>query len=156
MDLELLVRPSARAGLSLSPSELALYVALRSRASGQIIHTVCPFCSRGQRSSSLGKEVSEIKARCPHLIYVGTSDEAHLLNVLENFALGSDFLTLLESYYQSPADFELFATIVNDLYEMLSAQGRLGEAPVTNPDTKGFYYLKAFFAGPPPEEESLH
>ena len=45
---------------------------------------------------------------------------------------------------------------MDDLYEMLSAQGRLGAAPVTSPETKGLYYLKAFFAGPPPQEESLH
>ncbi|MCB2225742.1 MAG: hypothetical protein KQH53_03610 [Desulfarculaceae bacterium] len=151
VDLELLGRLHPE--VTFSPSELALYVP-QEPGGGQIIHSQCPFCSEDNQLR-LGKEVSEIN-RCPHLIYVGTSDEAHLLTVLENYELGSDFLALLDSYYQSPSDFELFATIVDDLYEMLSAQGRLGSAPVTSPDTKGLYYLKAFFAGPPPQEEHLH
>ncbi|MCF8033839.1 MAG: hypothetical protein K9K66_17485 [Desulfarculaceae bacterium] len=150
-DLELLARLQPE--VSLSPSELALYVP-QEPGSGQMIHAVCPFCSEDNQLR-LGKEVSEIN-RCPHLIYVGTSDEAHLLKVLENYELGPDFMTLLESYYQSPADFELFATLVDDLYEMLCAQDRLGAAPVTSSETKGLYYLKAFFAGPPPQDESLH
>jgi len=150
-DLKLLGRLQPELGLSVS--DLALHTPQEPGA-GQVIHARCPFCSE-DNALKLGEEIGEL-SRCLHLIYVGTSDEAHLLRVLENFALGQDFITLLESYYQSPADFELFATIVDDLYEMLSAQGRLGAAPVTVEGTQGFYYLKAFFAGPPPAEESLH
>ncbi|MCB2193463.1 MAG: hypothetical protein KQI62_17950 [Deltaproteobacteria bacterium] len=152
-DLALLTR--LRPSLVLSPSELALYAPQQAGA-GQVITSRCPYCQT-DNSLVLGKEVNE-RVRCPHLIYVGTSDEAHLLHAVQGFDLGQDFLSLLESYYQSPADFELFATIVDDLYEMLCSQGRLAAAPVNGEGTKGFYYLKAFFAGPSPdqEEESLH
>jgi hypothetical protein len=150
-NLELLVRLQPELGLT--ASDLALY-APQQPGAGQVISARCPFCNQ-ENSFQLGQEVREF-SRCSHLIYVGTSDEAHLLRVLENFALGPDFITLLESYYQSPADFGLFATIVDDLYEMLTAQGRLGAVPVSGGESKGFYYLKAFFSGPPPEEESLH
>lgn len=152
-DLALLTR--LRPSLALTPSELALYTPQQA-GSGQVIVASCPYC-QAQNSLALGAQISE-RVRCPHLIYVGTSDETHLLRAVEGFGLGPDFLALLESYYQSPADFELFATIVDDLYEMLCSQGRLAAAPVSCEGTKGFYYLKAFFAGPPPEqeEESLH
>ncbi len=150
-DLNLLLR--LQPGLGLSAAELAQHTPQEPGA-GQVIHALCPFCQQ-DNALKLGSEIGEL-SRCPHLIYVGTSDEAHLLKVLESFALGPDFLTLLESYYQSPADFELFATIVDDLYEMLTAQGRLDAAPVTCQGTLGFYYLKAFFAGPPPDDQSLH
>ncbi len=153
VDLALLTR--LQPGLTLSPSELALYAPQQAGA-GQVITARCPYCQTSN-SLVLGAKVSE-RVRCPHLIYVGTSDEAHLLRTVENFDLGQDFLALLESYYQSPADFELFSSIVDDLYEMLCSQGRLAAAPVSCEGTKGFYYLKAFFAGPPPvqEEERLH
>ncbi|MBU4278364.1 MAG: hypothetical protein KKC30_16605 [Proteobacteria bacterium] len=144
-----------RPSLVLNPSELALY-APQQAGSGQVISARCPYCQT-DNSLVLGDQVSE-RVRCPHLLYVGTSDEAHLLRAVQGFDLGKDFLALLESYYQSPADFELFATIVDDLYEMLCSQGRLAAAPVRCEGTEGFYYLKAFFAGPPPEqeEESVH
>jgi hypothetical protein len=147
-DLALLAR--LRPSLVLSPSELALYAPQQAGA-GQVITARCPYC-QSENSLVLGQKVRE-RVRCPHLVYVGTSDEAHLLQAVRGFDLGQDFLQLLESYYQSPADFELFATIVDDLYEMLSSQGRLAAAPVSGEDTQGFYFLKAFFAGPPPEPE---
>ena len=152
-DLALLSR--LRPSLVLSPSELALHAPQQAGA-GQVITSRCPYC-QADNSLVLGKEVKE-RVRCPHLLYVGTSDEAHLLRAVRGFDLGQDFLALLESYYQSPADFELFATIVDDLYEMLCSQGRLAAAPVSCEGAQGFYYLKAFFAGPPPEqeEESVH
>lgn len=153
VDLALLTRLQPR--LVLSSIELALYTPQQA-GTGQVISARCPYCQT-DNSLVLGKEVNE-RVRCPHLIYVGTSDEAHLLRAVEGFDLGQDFLALLESYYQSPADFELFATIVDDLYEMLCSQGRLSAAPVSCEGTRGFYYLKAFFAGPPPEQEkeSVH
>ncbi|BEQ16751.1 hypothetical protein [Desulfoferula mesophila] len=152
-DLALLTR--LRPSLVLSPSELALHTPQLAGA-GQVITARCPYCQT-DNTLVLGKEVAE-RVRCPHLIYVGTSDEAHLLRAVQGFDLGQDFLNLLESYYQSPSDFELFATIVDDLYEMLCSQGRLAAAPVSSEGTQGFYYLKAFFAGPAPEqeEESVH
>ncbi len=150
-NLELLTR--LQPNLEMTAPELALF-APPDRQGGQVINAACPYCDQ-TNSLRLGPEVEEL-ARCPHLIYVGSSDEAHLLHVLGYFELGADFSALLESYYRSPADLELFATIVDDLYEMISSQGRLASAPVDCGGSKGFYFLKAFFAGPPPESETQH
>lgn len=150
-NLELLIRLQPQ--LELTAPELALFIP-PDRQGGQVINAVCPYCNQ-QNTLRLGAEVKEL-ARCPHLIYVGSSDEAHLLQVLGYFELGADFKALLESYYSSPADLELFATIVDDLYERISGQGRLASAPVESGGTKGFYFLKAFFAGPPPGSETQH
>lgn len=147
-NLELLYRLQPK--LELSAPELALY-APPPPGGGQVINATCPYC-QANNALRLGSEVEEL-ARCPHLIYVGSNDEAHLLQVLGYFELGADFKTLLDSYYRSPADLELFATIVEDLYEMLSGQGRLAAAPVQCADSRGFYFLKAYFAGPPAEKE---
>ncbi|RJX28823.1 MAG: hypothetical protein C4525_15430 [Desulfarculus sp.] len=150
-NLEMLQRLQPQ--LDLAAPELALY-APPDRQGGQVINTLCPYCQTNN-SLRLGPQVEELN-RCPHLIYVGTSDEAHLLQVLGYFELGADFKALLESYYRSPADLEMFATIVDDLYEMLSSQGRLTTAPVHCAASKGFYFLKAFFAGPPAKGDQVH
>jgi hypothetical protein len=88
---------------------------------------------------------------------VGTSDEVHLLEVLGHFDLGADFKALLASYYQSPADLDLYSTIVNDLYEMIQAQGRLETRPVQCASApQAFYNLRAYFAGPPQPGSTRH
>jgi hypothetical protein len=104
----------------------------------------------------LGAKIEPVKT-CDHLLYLGTSDEVHLLEVVNRFDLGDDFRALLASYYQSAGDLDLFATIINDLFEMLTDQGRLDLAPVTCPTApKAFYNLRAYFAGPPPSEDTRH
>ncbi|MEW5911427.1 MAG: hypothetical protein AB1814_02650 [Thermodesulfobacteriota bacterium] len=150
-NLEMLCR--LQPALDLAAPELALF-APPDRQGGQVIGALCPYC-QANNSLRLGPQVEELN-RCPHLIYVGTSDESHLLQVLSYFELGADFKALLDSYYRSPSDLEMFASIVDDLYEMLSAQGRLATAPVQCAASKGFYFLKAFFAGPPAKGGQVH
>jgi hypothetical protein len=155
-DLELLGR--LHPGLDLSAPDLALY-APPEEGSSHVLEAACPFCG-AQSRVEVGAQIKSL-ASCPHLIYVGTSDEVHLLEVLGHFELGRDFRELLASYYQSPADLEMFATIVNDLFEMLSNQGRLAAAAVGCQSAgRAFYNLLAFFqgpaAGPAPEGERPH
>ncbi|MCB2189059.1 MAG: hypothetical protein KQJ78_21785 [Deltaproteobacteria bacterium] len=151
-DLELLTRLMPE--LDLAAPELAGYVPLDRRQKAEIAVT-CPFCGLSNRLQ-LGPRIKEL-GRCPHLIYVGTSDPAHLWEVLRNFDLGEDFHTLLESYYDSAGDLELFTTLVNDLAEMLQGQGRLAAAPVLCEEhPHALYFLKAYFAGPRAEEETRH
>jgi hypothetical protein len=143
-NLELLGR--LHPGLDLTAPDLALYAPPEEDAC-HVIEAACPFCGEASRVE-IGREIKSL-ASCPHLIYVGTSDEVHLLEVLSHFELGRDFRELLASYYQSPADLEMFATIVNDLYEMLANQGRLAAAPVScQTADRAFYNLLAFFQGP--------
>ncbi len=79
------------------------------------------------------------------------------MQVVGRFALGADFLALIESYYRAPADHELFATIVNDLYEMFLHQGRLAMTPVESPTAgRAFYFLRAFFQGLPRPSGQTH
>jgi hypothetical protein len=140
--------------LGLDAQELALYAPVE-RGAGHVIEAVCPYCT-GQARLRLGEEVKQLSG-CPHLIYVGTGDEVHLLEVLGSFDLGADFKALLASYYQSPADLDLYSTIINDLYEMIQDQGRLETRPVgcaTAPHA--FYNLRAYFAGPPQPESTRH
>ena len=143
-------------GLGLDALELASYLS-PGPGSGHVIEAQCPFC--GQKNAlRLASQVKEL-ARCPHLVFVGSGDEAHLMDVLVlgGFSLGEDFRDLLDSYYQSPADLELFATIVNDLYEMLRHQGRVEARPVECPQApKAFYNLRAYFSGPPLEQSTHH
>ncbi len=145
-DLALLGRMHPR--LDITPAELAVYAPPDKEAS-HVIQAECPFC--GAKSEiRLGPEVQPL-ASCPHLVYVGTSDEVHLLEVLGHFEVGKDFRELLASYYQSPSDLDLFCTIVNDLFEMLVNQGRLAAVPVASQSAaQAFYNLLAFFQGPPP------
>ncbi len=140
--------------LALDAQELALYAPVDRRAA-HVIEAVCPYCS-AQARLRLGEKVERLSG-CEHLIYVGTSDEVHLLEVLGHFELGADFKALLASYYQSPADLDLYSTIINDLYEMIQGQGRLETRPVgcaTAP--QAFYNLRAYFAGPPHPESTRH
>ena len=140
--------------LGLSSAELALYVPVEPKG-GQVIAAQCPYC-QALASLRLGQRVEQLSS-CPHLVYVGTSDEVHLQEVLSHFDLGADFKALLASYYQSPADLELYATLINDLYEMLSHQGRLKAAPVQCQQApRAFYNLRAYFAGPPSPEPTHH
>ena len=114
-----------------------------------------PFARKGPASG--WATISRRLSGCPHLVFVGTNDEVHLQQVLRHFDLGKDFDELLTSYYQSPGDLDLFATIVNDLYEMFISQGRLESRPVEcETAAQGFYYLLAYFAGPPPEQDTRH
>ena len=148
-DLALLAR--LHPGLDLTVEQLALHAPLDGDAQARLKAT-CPYCQR-ENLIAMGKEVKEIQ-RCPHLIYVGSEDEGHLWEVLRHFELGADFHALLESYYHSLEDLGLFCTIVNDCYEMLRSQGRLAARPVTSPQSPGaFYFLRAYFAGPPSEED---
>ncbi len=125
------------------------------------LHTIkasCPFCG-ADSEVQVGPEIKPLQA-CPHLIYVGTCDEVHLMEAISNFEVGEDFRELLATYYQSPSDLDLFSTIVNDLFEMLVNQGRLAAVPVTSASApQAFYNLLAFFQKPqapsaPPSEPS--
>lgn len=122
------------------------------RQENPVITAQCPFCGR-QSSLALGRVIKEL-TRCPHLIFVGTSDEAHLFEALRHFALGRDVENLLESYYNSPDDLDLYATFVNDMCEMLIDQGRLDSVPVACESApKAFHYLRAYFARQNDEDE---
>ncbi|KIX16029.1 hypothetical protein [Dethiosulfatarculus sandiegensis] len=149
---DLKILGSSNPKLNLTTDELALYVHPGAKA-GHIIEAVCPYC-QAKASLSLGKEVKRLGG-CEHLIYVGTNDEVHLMDVLGHFDVGSEFRTLMASYYQSPADLDLFATVVNDMFEMLVHQGRLEILPVSCATAEfGFYNLMAYFAAD--EEEPSH
>lgn len=140
--------------LALSQAELKQF-GPSAREGDPVIEAECPFCS-AISSLRLGRKVEPI-SRCPHLIFVGTSDEAHLFQVLRHFDLGTDTEALLESYYDSPADMDLYSTFVNDMYEMLLAQGRLDSVEVTSKDApKAFYYLRAYFAAKEEEHATRH
>lgn len=143
-DLELLGRMHPR--LDLTTAELAGH-APPEKEQAHVINAACPFC--GAKSEvQLGPEIKPL-ASCPHLIYVGTGDEVHLMEAISNFQVGQDFRELLASYYQSPSDLELFCTIVNDLFEMLLNQGRLAAVPVASASApQAFYNLLAFFKKP--------
>ncbi|MBI5522748.1 MAG: hypothetical protein HY910_08980 [Desulfarculus sp.] len=132
--------------LGLGEADLALHAPVDPHG-GHVIAAQCPYCA-ALISLRLGVKVEKLSG-CPHLVYVGTGDEVHLLEVLSHFDLGSDFKALLASYYQSPSDLELYGTIVNDLYEMLAHQGRLRAIPVRSESApQAFYNLRAYFAGP--------
>jgi len=151
-DLELLGRMHPH--LDLSSQDLAQYVP-PDREAGHVISAQCPYCSQNA-SIKLGQAITTL-SECPHLILMGTDDEVHLKHVVQHFDLGKDFEALLASYYDSPSDLDLFSTIVNDLYEMLSGQGRLEARQVSCESApRGFYYLSAYFAGPPPDNDLCH
>ncbi len=151
-DLEILER--LLPFLSVSTEDLALYAPVDAHA-GHVLAAACPFCS-ARASLRLGARVERLSG-CPHLVYVGTSDEVHLLEVLGHFDLGADCKALLASYYQSPSDLELYSTIVNDLYEMLRHQGRLEARPVESETApRAFYNLRAYFAAPPSQGPTRH
>lgn len=140
--------------LGLGEADLALHAPVDPHA-GHVIAAQCPYCA-ARISLRLGNKVEQLSG-CPHLVYVGTGDEVHLLEVLGHFDLGADFKALLASYYQSPSDLELYGTIVNDLYEMLAHQGRLRSAPVQSESAaKAFFNLRAYFAGPPAPGPTHH
>lgn len=143
-DLELLGRMHPR--LDLTTAELAGH-APPEKDQTHVISAACPFCG-AMSEVQLGQEIKPL-ASCPHLIYVGTGDEVHLMEALSHFQVGEDFRELLASYYQSPSDLDLFSTIVNDLFEMLLNQGRLAAVPVASASApQAFYNLLAFFQKP--------
>lgn len=151
-DLELLGR--LLPGLAMDASELALHAPPDAHA-GHVIAAACPFCSKVNRLR-LGREIKEL-ARCPHLAYMGSDDELHLWQVVQGFEVGRDFVDLMASYLQSRADLGLFATVVNDLYEMLAQQGRVEARPVDCESApRAFYYLRAYFAGQPADLATRH
>jgi len=123
-------------------------VALLSPSNHQKKHIIkvdCPYCSTKVKLRLIPK-IKQL-TNCKHLIYVGTNDEGHLLKVLEYFDLGKDFKMLLNSYYQTLANLDLYSTIIKDLYNMLKFQGRLKNKEVkctTAPLT--FYNLQAYFS----------
>ncbi|CAO0822855.1 conserved hypothetical protein [Desulfarculales bacterium] len=140
--------------LAVSTENLALYAPVDAHA-GHVLTAPCPFCS-ARASLRLGAQVERLSG-CRHLIYVGTDDEVHLLEVLGHFDLGADFKALLTSYYQSPSDLELYSTIINDLYEMLRHQGHLDARPVESETApRAFYNLRAYFAAPPSQRPTRH
>lgn len=152
-DLELLAAFKPRLGLT--SDELSLYTPA-PREANPVIKANCPYCAKTSAIALANDDVNQ-KGGCEHLLFVGTSDEVHLLEVLGHFDLGADFKALISSYYQSPADLELFATIINDLYEMLIHQQRLQAAPVScDKFPQAFYFLSAFFAGPAPDKTQQH
>ncbi len=132
--------------LDLTPTELADH-APPEKDQAHVINAACPFCG-AKAEIQLGPEIKPLNS-CPHLIYVGTGDEVHLMEALSHFEVGEDFRELLASYYQSPSDLDLFCTIVNDLFEMLLNQGRLAAVPVASASaSQAFYNLLAFFQKP--------
>jgi hypothetical protein len=151
-DLDLLVKLIPKLGLGVS--DLALHAPTAAN-SGHTLEANCPFC--GQLAAMrLGKKVEKVSG-CGHLSHMGTSDEAHLLTALNPFDLGSDLKDLLQSYYNSPSDLDLFSTVVNDLYEMLRGQGRLAAEKVSCQSAPGaFYFIKAYFANPDPDQATQH
>lgn len=152
-NLELLGR--MHPNLDLTAAELAGH-APPDKEQAHVINAACPFCGTDSEIK-LGPEIKPLSS-CPHLIYVGTGDEVHLMEALSHFRVGEDFRELLASYYQSPSDIDLFCTIVNDLFEMLLNQGRLAAVPVTSSSApQAFYNLLAFFQNPqaPSQVESL-
>jgi hypothetical protein len=150
-DLDLLTALMPRLGLM--TEQLAAY-APPGPGSGHLITAECPYCN-SQVRLRLTADIERLD-KCPHLVFVGTGDEMHLMQVLRAFELGSDFIDLMTSYYHSPGDLDLFAGIVNDLYEMISQQGRLSARPIQcATSSNGFYYLKAYFAGPAEESEGV-
>ncbi len=152
LDLTLLEKLNPKLGLSVP--ELGLHAPAPAQ-SGNVLEAICPFC--GMRSAMrLGKTV-ERQSGCEHLSHMGTSDEAHLLTAMNPFDIGSDTRELLESYYHSQADMELFSTIVNDLYEMLINQDRMASEEVSCQSAPGaYYFLRAYFANPRPDEPTQH
>jgi hypothetical protein len=150
-DLELLGRMHPR--LNITPAELSGH-APPEKDQVHLINAVCPFCGT-ESEIQLGPEIKPLSS-CPHLIYVGTGDEVHIMEALSHFQVGEDFRELLASYYQSPSDLDLFCTIVNDLFEMLLNQDRLAAVPVSSASApQAFYNLLAFFQKPeaPPQGE---
>ena len=140
--------------LALSQAELDQFGPSASQDE-PVIEARCPYCT-AVNSLRLGPRVEQISL-CPHLVFVGTGDEAHLFQVLRHFDLGADTEALLESYYDSPADLDLYATFVNDMVEMLLAQGRLDSAEVTCKSApSAFYYLRAYFAAREEDEATKH
>jgi hypothetical protein len=149
-NLELLGRMHPR--LDLTPLELSHYAPPR-KDQAHTIKTTCPFCG-SDSEIKIGPEIKPLKS-CPHLIYVGTCDEVHLMEAISHFEVGEDIRELLATYYQSPSDLDLFCTIVNDLFEMLVNQGRLAAVPVESATApQAFYNLLAFFQKPKATTES--
>lgn len=139
--------------LNLSASELAEYVPPES--AGHVITALCPYCGT-QAALELGTTVKP-QNECPHLVFVGTSDEMHLMQALRRADLGGDFVELMTSYYHSPADLDLFSQIANDLFEMVTQQGRVRTAPIECATAaKGFYFLRAYFAEAGDPEATRH
>lgn len=144
-DMSLLTRYMPE--LDISSDDLALMAPVDAGAA-HAISAACPYCHQTAQVR-LGPKV-EATDRCEHLLYVGTDDAVHLWEVVSNFEVGQDMRQLMSSYYQSPPDLDLFATIVNDLFEMLAGQGRLEVLPVNSESApRAFYHLMAFFGGPP-------
>ncbi len=138
--------------LDIEPAELALMAPV-DPAAGHVITAECPYC--GQRAEvRLGPEVEAVR-RCEHLLYVGTDDPAHLWEVDSRFEVGEATGALMASYYQSPPDLDLFATVAGDMFEMLAGMGRLQVAPVNSETApRAFYQLIAFFGGEPQEGQA--
>lgn len=135
--------------LDVGPEDLVLMAPV-DPAAGHVITAECPYC--GQRAEvRLGEKV-EATSRCDHLLYVGTDDPAHLWEVDSRFDVGDATMALMDSYYQSPPDLDLFATVAGDMFEMLAGMGRLQVAPVScDTAPRAFYQLIAFFGGEPQE-----
>jgi hypothetical protein len=88
----------------------------------------CPYCQESNLVKISEKKINTHR-RCPHLVFIGSSDPLHLLRalLLAGAEIGEDALALLDSYYNSPSDHGMFATFICDLYQRLLNQERIKE-----------------------------
>ena len=140
---------TCRPGLRLSDQVLESYTPPSAEERPSLSAT-CPYC-QGANVIDMDEQQIVVTHRCPHLIFIGTNDPMHLLRILllAPAEMGEDMVQLLNSYYNSASDLEMFASIISDLYQMLLNQNRIKEVPVTNmPSGHSYSNLRAYFAHP--------
>ena len=143
--------------LDISEEKLELYLA-PNQEDAPTLSATCPYCQGGNVIKVIPGEIEAIH-RCPHLVFIGTSDPMHLLRVLllAQVNIGEDTLQLLDSYYQSAGDLLLFANIVTDFYQMLTNQGRIMESSVSGqPHNLALEYMRAYFSQPASNQKEEH
>jgi hypothetical protein len=146
MDLMIACRPSLR----ISDDMLENYLPPVPRKRLKLA-AACPYCQQANTIKMDEKKISATR-RCPHLIFIGTSDPLHLLRtlILAPAEIGEDVINLLDSYYNSPSDHDIFATFIYDLYQRLLNQERLKEVSVNSmPSGQPYASLLAYFAPAP-------
>jgi hypothetical protein len=146
-DLEILC--ACRPGLRISEEMLTGYLPPAAEDHPRLSAT-CPYC-QGANVIQVDEQQITTTHRCPHLIFIGTNDPMHLLRVLllAPAEMGEDVLNLLDSYYNSPGDHDIFATFICDLYQQLSNQDRLKEEVVSSiPSGRPHASLRAYFTHP--------
>ncbi|MDR1397342.1 MAG: hypothetical protein LBJ14_06390 [Desulfarculales bacterium] len=140
---------ACRPGLRISEDMLNSYLPPAEEDHPHLSAT-CPYC-QGANVIQVDEKQITTAHRCPHLIFIGTNDPLHLLRVLllAPAEMGEDVVNLLDSYYNSPSDHGIFATFICDLYQQMSNQDRLKEAPVSSiPSGQPHASLRAYFTHP--------